>query len=61
VGGLIGAVVYSLLMWGVFFQATPRIVAWLGQRQASAAQSAAPQKQAPQTPAPSPVAPPLAP
>ena len=36
-GGLIGAVVYSLMVWGVFFQATPRLIAWLGQRQAAAA------------------------
>lgn len=43
-GGLIGALVYSVLMWGVFFQATPRVIAWLGQRQASASQDAAASK-----------------
>lgn len=51
-GGLIGALVYSVLMWGVFFQATPRVIAWLGQRQASASQDAALKKVNPAPPAP---------
>jgi hypothetical protein len=35
-GALLGAVVYSLAVWGALFQGVPRVVAWLGQRTASA-------------------------
>lgn len=36
---ILGAVVYSLAIWGALFQGVPRVVAWLGQRTASAESS----------------------
>lgn len=41
-GGAVVAVGYSLMVWGALFQGVPRVVAWLGQRQASAEQPVAP-------------------
>lgn len=43
-GGAILAVGYSVMVWGALFQGVPRVVAWLGQRQASAEQPVAPAK-----------------
>lgn len=43
-GGALLAVGYSLMVWGALFQGVPRVVAWLGQRQASAEQPVAPTK-----------------
>jgi len=43
-GGALLAIGYSVLVWGALFQGVPRVVAWLGQRQASAEQPAAPRK-----------------
>jgi hypothetical protein len=40
IGGAVLAVGYSLMVWGALFQGVPRVVAWLGQRQASAEQPA---------------------
>lgn len=36
---MLGAVVYSLVVWGALFQGVPKVIAWLGQRQASAESS----------------------
>jgi hypothetical protein len=39
-GGAVLALVYSLAVWAALFQGVPRVVAWLGERQAQAGQVA---------------------
>lgn len=38
-GGVVGAVLYSIVMWGALIYGTPRVVAWLGERTAMASQA----------------------
>jgi hypothetical protein len=40
-GGAVVAIVYSAAVWGALFHGAPRMIAWIGQRQAAAEQSVA--------------------
>lgn len=45
-GGMIGALVYCVAVWGALFEGVPRVVAWLGERTAMASQPAQPEPSA---------------